>query len=187
MNELACFLGVTEELAFHDVYSLYDDDAMAMVPRPVFALLVTIPMMEAWKQHRDAEDGAVEWYKGVGRDESVTWFQQTVIHGCRLIGFLHCVANGLPSEMVVPGSELANLLEKAIPPGIGERAALLNDTNSMHKASETVAQRGDTKDLYAGEESIHLFVVLIKGSLEDDEDAFSELALELGTRRLIDI
>lgn len=42
-----------------------------MVPRPVFALLVTIPMTEAWKQDRDAEDAGLEWYKGAGPVESV--------------------------------------------------------------------------------------------------------------------
>ena len=33
---------------------------LAMVPRPVFALLTTIPMTEAWKQERDTEDANPE-------------------------------------------------------------------------------------------------------------------------------
>ena len=206
MNELARRLGVTKELAFYDVYSLYDADMMALVPRPVFALLVTIPMNEAWKQDRNEEDAALEWYKGAGPDEPVIWFQQTVIHGCGLIGLLHCIANGLPLEKIAPKSELANFLEKAVPLGMDDRASLLNETDSLHEASEAVAHKGDTRALRPDEDSIHHFVALVKGRdgnlwelegarkgplnrgpLGENEDAFSERALDLGIRRLIDI
>jgi ubiquitin carboxyl-terminal hydrolase L3 len=206
MNELARCLGVSKELAFYDVYSLYDADMMALVPRPVFALLVTIPMNEAWRKEREAEDGPLEWYKGAGPDEPVVWFQQTVIHGCGLIGLLHCVSNGVPAEMIVPGSELAKFLEKAVPLEMDDRARLLNDSDSLHEASEAVAQKGDTRPLGADEDSHHHFVALVKGrdgnlwelegarkgplnrgSLGPDEDAFSERALDLGIRHLVDI
>ncbi len=206
MNELGRRLGVTKELAFYDVYSLYDADMMALVPRPVFALLVTIPMNEAWRQDRNEEDAALEWYKGAGPDEPVIWFQQTVIHGCGLIGLLHCIANGLPLEKIAPKSELANFLEKAVPLGMDDRASLLNETDSLHEASEAVAHKGDTRALRPDEDSIHHFVALVKGRdgnlwelegarkgplnrgpLGENEDAFSERALDLGIRRLIDI
>lgn len=206
MNDLARKIGLTKELSFYDVYSLYDSDLLAMVPRPVFALLTTIPMTEAWKQDRDAEDTDLEWYKGAGLEEPAIWFRQTIIHGCGLIGLLHCVSNGVPSEMIVPGSELANFFEKAAPLGMDERARLLNESESMYQASEAVAQNGDTEALKPGEDSIHHFVALVKGldghlwelegsrkgpldrgSLGKDEDALSERALELGIRRLVDI
>ncbi|KAL8894458.1 MAG: hypothetical protein Q9192_004302 [Flavoplaca navasiana] len=206
MNELAHSIGVPKELSFHDVYSLYDSDMLAMVPRPVYALLTTIPMTEAWKQGRDAEDADLEWYKGSGPAEPAIWFRQTIIHGCGLIGLLHCVSNGVPSELIVPGSELANFLQKAVPLGMDERARLLNETESMYQASEAVAQKGDTEALKPGEDSIHHFVALVKGldgnlwelegsrkgplnrgSLGENEDALSERALELGIRRLVDI
>lgn len=206
MNDLAHGLGVTKELSFYDVYSLYDSDMLAMVPRPVFALLTTIPMTEAWEQDRDAEDTGLEWYKGAGPGEPAIWFRQTIIHGCGLIGLLHCVSNGVPSKMIMPGSELANFLEKAAPLGMEERARLLSESESMYQASEAVAQKGDTEALKPGEDSINHFVALVKGldghlwelegsrkgpldrgSLEENEDAFSERALELGIRRLVDI
>ncbi|KAF2115795.1 ubiquitin carboxyl-terminal hydrolase isozyme L4 [Lophiotrema nucula] len=206
MNELAHRLGVTKELSFYDVYSLDDPDMMAMVPRPVFALLTTIPISEAWKQDRDAEDGGREWYKGAGSHEPAIWFRQTIINGCGLIGLLHCVSNGTPADLIVPGSKLADFLEKANPLGMDERAKLLSESDSMYEDSEAVAYKGDTHPLNPGEGSIHHFVALVKGrdgnlwelegdrkgplnrgSLADDEDAFSERALELGIKRLIEI
>ena len=102
--------------------------------------------------------------------------------------------------MIVPGSELANFLKKAM------RARLLSESESMYQASEAVAQKGDTEALKPGEHSISHFVALVKGldgnlwelqgsrkgplnrgPLGEDEDAFSERALDLGIRRLIDI
>ncbi len=71
MNDLAYRLGVSKELSFYDVYFIYDADILATVPRPVFALLATIPMTEAWKQERDAEDAHLQWYKGAGPEEPV--------------------------------------------------------------------------------------------------------------------
>lgn len=206
MNDLAHRIGVTKELSFYDVYSLCDSDMLAIVPRPVFALLTTIPMTEAWKQDRDTEDANLQWYRGAGPEEPAIWYRQTIIHGCGLIGLLHCVSNGVPSKMIVPGSELANFLAKAVPLGMDERARLLNRTESMYQASEAVAQKGDSEPLKPGEDSIHHFVALVKGldgnlwelegarkgplnrgSLGEDEDALSERALELGIRRLIGI
>lgn len=206
MNDLAYRLGMSKELAFHDVYSLYDADMLAIVPRPVFALLATIPMNEAWRQDRDAEDAGLQWYEGVGPEEPVIWFQQTIIHGCGLIGFLHCVCNGLPSKMILPGSELAKFLEKAVPLKMDERARLINESRPLYEASEAVALKGDTKPLNPDEGTLNHFVALVKasdgqlwelegsrkgplarGPLGQGDDALSERALTVGMKRLIDI
>lgn len=207
MNELARTLGVSEELFFYDVYSLYDSDMLAMVPRPVHALLSTIPMSEVWRQNRDAEDAALEWYTGAGQEEPVMWFQQTITHGCGLIGLLHCMSSGTPSKMILPGSKLAQLLEKARPLGMHDRAQLLKESDEMYQASESVARNGDSEVLQPGAPGdINHFVALVKGSdgnlwelegarkgplnrgtLAEDEDAISERALDLGIRRLVDM
>ena len=206
MNDLAHRLGLSKELSFYDIYSLYDSDMLAIVPRPVFALLATIPMTEAWKRDRDAEDARHEWYKGAGPEEPVIWFRQTIIDGCGLIAFLHCVYNAVPPDMILPGSELAKFLDKAVPLGMDERADLLHETEPLFEASEAVALEGDTKPITRDELSSNHFLALVKardghlwelegsrkgpldrGSLGEGEDAFSERALELGIKRLIDM
>lgn len=206
MNNLARRLGVSDDFAFHDVYSLYDADMMALVPRPVYALLVTIPMNAAWRQDRDAEDAVLKWYDGSGPGEPVFWLKQTVFNGCGLIGLLHCVANGSPAEMTVPGSELAKFVEQATPLRMDDRAKLLNDADTLHEASEAASALGDSRVIGLEEGSIHHFVALVKGRdgnlwelegsrkgplnrgpLGEDEDAFSERALNLGIRRLVEM
>lgn len=208
MNELARRFGVTGDLSFYDVYSLYDSDALSIVPRPVYALLTTIPMTPAWEQSRDTEDANLTWYTGSGPDEPAVWFQQTVIHGCGLIGLLHCVSNGEPSKMIRPDTILADFLHRAIPMGMDDRARLLslNETKSMWEASEAVARKGDTRPVLPVENTGNHFVTFVKcsdgnlwelegarkgpinrGRLAEHEDAFSERALDIGIRRLIDI
>ncbi|OKL57292.1 hypothetical protein UA08_07512 [Talaromyces atroroseus] len=208
MNNLAYRLGLSKQLSFHDVYSLYDSDMLDMLPRPVLALLVTVPMSEAWKQDRDSEDAPLPWYDGAGQEEPVIWFQQTIIHGCGLIGLLHCIFNSVSSEMIVPRSELANLLEKAVPLGMHERAKLLNDTEKLFEENEAVARTGDSQPIDCDEFTAtgNHFVAFVKGRdghlwelegsrkgpldrgpLGEGDDAISDRALELGIKRLIDM
>jgi ubiquitin carboxyl-terminal hydrolase L3 len=206
MNDLAYRLGLSKELSFHDVYSLYDPDMLALIPRPVLALLVTVPLTEAWKLDRESEDARLPWYGGAGPEEPVIWFQQTVIHGCGLIGLLHSIFNGVPSRMIAPGSELATLLEKAVPLGMDDRAKLLNDIDKLHEENEAVAHKGDTQPVSPDASTGNHFVALVKardghlwelegsrkgpldrGSLGEDEDAISDRALELGIKRLIEM
>lgn len=206
MNELAHFIGVTEDFAFHDVYSLDDPEALAMIPRPVYALLVTIPMNPSWKEDRDGEDSDVPFYGGSGMEEPVFWIRQTVIHGCGLIGLLHCAINGLPDGGILPDSKLGDFVRETINLGMDDRAAALNDSYDLHEANETFAQKGDTRALDPDEDSPHHFVALVKGHdghlwelegsrkgpldrghLEDDEDALSQRALDVGLKRLIRI
>ncbi|MCJ1309069.1 hypothetical protein MMC25_002724 [Agyrium rufum] len=206
MNELAHRLGVSSELAFYDLYSIYDEDMLALVPRPAFALLVMIPLTKAWKQDREAEDARLQWYQGAGSKEPAFWLQQTIIHGCGLIGFLHCVCNGVPAEMIAPGSELASFLEEATPLGMETRAQLLKESEIMYEASEAVAIKGDTNPFEVDIPGAGHFVALVKGrdghlwelegsrkgpldrgALGEGKDALSERALQLGLKRLIDI
>jgi cobalamin biosynthesis protein CobD/CbiB len=44
MNHLARALGMDDKLSFYDIYSLTDPDLLAFIPRPVYALLVIIPL-----------------------------------------------------------------------------------------------------------------------------------------------
>ncbi|KAH7159785.1 hypothetical protein B0J13DRAFT_113025 [Dactylonectria estremocensis] len=208
MNELAQRLGLSSDLAFHDVYSLDDPSLLAMIPRPVHALLVIIPMTDTWKRERDAENEQTEWYGGAGPEEPVIWFRQTIIQGCGLIGFLHCALNGVPATKIIPDSPLAKLREEAIPLKLKERAELLSESDTIYEASQAVAVKGDTAplDQDAHEGLGQHFVAFVKGrdgnlwelegsrkgpirrgALTEERDVLSEEALQLGLKRVIEL
>ncbi|KAK3324076.1 hypothetical protein B0T19DRAFT_443514 [Cercophora scortea] len=206
MNDLANKLGLSPALSFHDVYSLDDPDILAMVPRPVFAIVAIIPFTDAWEQDRKAEDANMALYDASGPTEPVLWFKQTIVHGCGLIGFLHCVLNGVPKDMIVPGSALGKVLEETTPLGREDRARYLNESQTLFDASEAAARLGDTVAPSAdrAERLGQHFVAFVKGRdghlwelegsrkgpidrglLGEDEDLLSEKAVELGIGRLI--
>ncbi|KPM40113.1 hypothetical protein AK830_g6455 [Neonectria ditissima] len=208
MNDLAQRLGLSPDLAFHDIYSLDDPDLLATIPRPVHALVATIPLTAAWKREREAESEQAEWYNGAGPDEPVVWFRQTILHGCGLIAFLHCAYNGPPAEMHVPGSHLAKFYDEAVPLHRDDRAELLSRSEAIYTASQASSLLGDTAppSVEEMERMGDHFVAFVKardgnlwelegarkgpikrGGLADDEDVLSEKALQLGIKRLMDL
>lgn len=204
MTSLASGLGLPPFLAFHDVYSLDEPSMLSLIPRPAYALLVTIPITPTSNEVRKAEDGSHVDYSGSGSQEPIIWFKQTIGHACGLIGLLHSVLNGPAAEMIVQKSELHRLLEEAIPLKVTERAKLLEDSDVLESAHHAAAVSGDTEapDMDAAERLGNHFIAFVKGKdghlweleggrkgpldrglLGGNEDVLSEKALELGIKR----
>jgi ubiquitin carboxyl-terminal hydrolase L3 len=209
MNHLARDLGLdTSAFSFHDVYSLTDPDMLAVIPRPVLALLVIIPLTPTWHAARTAEDKDKPEYAGKGEKEPVIWFKQTIGNACGSIGLVHCLLNTPASKHIEPSSHLDKIRTDALPKTIWERAKVLEDSDAFEKAHADAAKLGDTaspspvSDDHTGQHFVafvkandgHLWELegarmgpLDRGPLEDDEDALSPKALEKGIGRLIKI
>ncbi|KAG0652823.1 Ubiquitin carboxyl-terminal hydrolase isozyme L3 [Hyphodiscus hymeniophilus] len=204
MTPLAHKLGLSSSLQFYDVYSLTDPDLLSVIPRPVHALLVIIPLTPAWHASRVEEDGSKAEYAGKGSSEPVIWFKQTVGEACGSIGLLHCVLNGSAKSHILPNSTFAQLRSSAIPLGMEDRAQLLYDSKELEEAHQSVAELGDTAPPDDGVGCGH-FVAFVKeggrlwelegnrkgpvdrGELGEREDVLSERALEMGLGRIIDM
>jgi ubiquitin carboxyl-terminal hydrolase L3 len=206
MTQLASQLGLPPTLAFHDVYSLSEPSLLSLIPRPAYALLVTIPMTPTWNELRKTEDGSRENYSGSGPQEPVIWFKQTIGHACGLIGLLHSVLNGPAAEMITQKSELQRLLKEAIPLKTMERAKLLEDSDVLEAAHHAAAVAGDTEapDMDTAERLGNHFIAFVKGKdghlwelegnrkgpldrglLGESDDVLSEKALEMGIKRYV--
>jgi len=118
--------GLSKSVAFHDVYSLTEPEMLNLIPRPVYALLVILPLTPAWESNRLSEDRDKPDYIGKGPEEPVTWFKQTIGHACGSIGLLHCALNGEAARFIEKGSFLERLKEDVAPLGMGEH--YLNQT-----------------------------------------------------------
>jgi Ubiquitin carboxyl-terminal hydrolase, family 1 len=94
MNSLVHNLGLSQSLAFQDVFSIDDPELLEFVPRPAHALLLIFPVSEVYEKARFDEDKSISVYDGAGEDERVLWFRQTIGNACGLIGLLHAVGNG---------------------------------------------------------------------------------------------
>ncbi|XPS75483.1 Ubiquitinyl hydrolase 1 [Ascochyta lentis] len=208
MNHLAKALGMDDGLSFYDIYSLTDPDLLAFIPRPVYALLVIIPLTPTWKDARTTEDKGKGDYTGKGDQEPVIWFTQTIGNACGSIGLVHCLLNGEASKNIKPGSTLDQIRKEALPRPMLERAKVLEESDAFEKAHAEAAQLGDTAapTLKSEEPNGQHFVAFVRakdghlwelegdrkgpldrGALEDDEDVLSPAALEKGLGRLMRI
>lgn len=206
MNTLKKKLGLSDSLEFYDVYSLDEPDLLAHIPRPALALLVIIPLTDAWKQERQVEDAVQEEYAGHGVDEPIIWFKQTIHNACGSIGLLHSIINGPASKFIRPGSDFEKIRRDAIPLKTKERAQMLYDSQPFEDAHKSVEHMGDTAATspspgvhaalhfvsFVKNEDGHLWELegsrkgpIDRGMLGEDEDVLSPRALELGLKRII--
>ncbi|KAH9874541.1 hypothetical protein IAQ61_003730 [Plenodomus lingam] len=204
MSALVHKLGLSQKLAFHDVFSIDDPDLLAFVPRPAHALLLVFPVSETYERFRVQEDEDRPEYDGHGAEEEVVWYKQTIGNACGLIGLLHAVSNGTARSNIEPHSSLAKLLTDAIPLKPMERADLLYESEALESAHQDAATGGDTS-APAAEDHVDLHYVcfvksgknhlweldgrrkgpLNRGELAADEDVLSERALDLGVRSFL--
>lgn len=211
MNALAAKLGLSSDLQFYDIYSLTEPSLLSLIPRPVHALLVIIPLTPAWHANRVSEDSSkdADGGYGIGEDSGgIVWFKQTIGHACGSIGLLHCVINGTARKFIENGSTFEKLREQALPLKMEERARMLYECAEFEEAHQSVAEMGDTAapSAEAGDRLGQHFVAFVKGDdgklwelegsrkgpiergvLENDEDVLSERALALGLGRVIEM
>lgn len=206
-TSLAHDLGVSSDLGFYDVYSLDDPGLLSLVPRPVSALIVTIPAPMYFAVR--AEDGISVpltnlTYDKCADQEPVMWFQQTIGHACGLISLLHALSNGEVREFIQKDSFLDGLLKQVTPLQAVARAEALYNSQELEKLHMRAARRGNSVAPGADEENYNHFITFIKGkdghlwelegstdgpvdrgALGEDEDVLSEKALEQGVKRFL--
>ncbi|CAO2654849.1 Nn.00g115820.m01.CDS01 [Neocucurbitaria sp. VM-36] len=204
MSSLVHKLGLSQKLAFHDVFSIDEPELLAFVPRPAHALLLVFPVSETYERFRIEEDKDQPEYDGHGPEEEVIWYKQTIGNACGLIGLLHGVSNGAACSNIESNSNLAKLLNDAIPLKPIDRANLLYESKALESAHQAAASGGDTS-APAAEDNVDLHYVcfvksknnhlwemdgrrkgpLDRGELSPDEDVLSEKALDLGVRSFL--
>ncbi|KAI9723988.1 MAG: hypothetical protein M1812_000706 [Candelaria pacifica] len=204
MSRLLHQLGLSSKLAFHDVFSIDDQDLLAFVPRPAYALLLVFPVSDTYETFRRKEDADKDEYSGSGKGEEVMWFKQTIRNACGLIGLLHGVSNGEATNFIEPSSDLSTLLKSAIPLQPIARADLLYESQALESAHQSAAALGDSTAPSA-EDKIDLhYVCFVKssnshlweldgrrkgpidrGMLAAGDDVLSEEALNIGVRSFL--
>ena len=81
-TELARNLGLSNSLAFQDIWTL-DPDSMSFLPRPVHALVLVFPTDDDYEQNRMAREEEIVTSDG----NDIIWFKQTIYNACGLYGY----------------------------------------------------------------------------------------------------
>ncbi|KAF2265531.1 ubiquitin carboxyl-terminal hydrolase, family 1 [Lojkania enalia] len=143
-TELIRKLGVSESLEFQDVYSLDEPQLLALIPRPVHALILVFPTTERYEKRIASEEAEAEDYNTSGADEDVVFFKQTIDNACGLYAILHAVSNGDARKYIEGGSSLSRLIDTCVTLKPSERALALEDSRELESSYESVASQGDT-------------------------------------------
>nr|GMD78423.1 ubiquitin carboxyl-terminal hydrolase 3-like isoform X2 [Ipomoea batatas] len=140
MNQFLWGLGVKEDEAeCYDVYGL-DEELLAMVPKPVYAVLFLYPITSQSEDERIKEDS-----KTKEPSSGVYFMKQTVGNACGTIALLHAVGNITTEIKLVEGSFLDRFFKSTANMDPMERAKFLEDDGEMEVAHSVAATAGDTE------------------------------------------
>lgn len=196
-------LGVSLELDFYDVYSLDEPALLAMVPRPVHALIFIAPANVYYRLHSEGKPKELT-YEGTGEEQPVIWWKQTIGHSCGLMALIHSIANGSAKEYVKPDSLLDKLIQESLPRKPLPRAKVLYDSRALEKAHMAAARKGDSKAPSSEEPNGYHFLAFVPGKdghlyeldgswdgpidhgkLPEGADMLSEKVLEMGVKKYL--
>jgi ubiquitin carboxyl-terminal hydrolase L3 len=196
-------LGVSPELGFYDIYSIDDDDLLALVPRPVHAIIFIAPANVYYKLHSEGKPKELT-YAGTGDHEPVIWFKQTIGHSCGLMALIHSIGNGQAKQFIKPDSLIDKLLKEALPLKPLPRADVLYNSADLEKAHMSAAYKGDSKAPSSEDPNGYHFLAFVKGKdghlweldgswdgpidhglLLKEDDLLSKKAIELGIGKYV--
>ncbi|KAF5872815.1 putative ubiquitin carboxyl-terminal hydrolase protein [Botrytis fragariae] len=163
MNALAIKLGLSPALKFYDVCSFTGTDSFKNIPRPVYALLFSIPFTSTWESMTRAKEMAKLPYKGSGPDQPVIWFKQAIAGACGSMGLLHCLLNGQAHRYVLPDTVLSRLYEQSIPLGPDDRATMLYNDQKFEDAHQAIAILADKASTEKVEKLNRHYVAFVRG------------------------
>ncbi|GAB4814399.1 hypothetical protein N2152v2_001445 [Parachlorella kessleri] len=161
LNDFGKRLGLDTSLyCFCDVYG-FDQDLLAMVPKPVLAVLLLFPITdstEAAQQERIEKEGQTV-------SNSVYYMKQTIGNACGTIGLLHAAGNNLDQLQLGKSSFLTQFFESTASMNPQERGAYLEHppqgAPSIDSIHEAAAQQGQTAAPNAEEEVDLHFVAFV--------------------------
>lgn len=135
LNKYIHNLGVPNEWQFVDIYGL-DSDLLAMVPRPVAAVVLLYPIT----------DKATENPLGEVKSSSDLFFvKQTISNACGTIAIVHSLANNRDKIQFIDGKHFGKFIESCMDMTPEERASFLENDKDMGAAHEDSAQEGQTQ------------------------------------------
>jgi ubiquitin carboxyl-terminal hydrolase L3 len=132
-------LGIPEKWHCVDVYG-FDEDVLAMVPKPVVALLLLFPITAKYESH--AKEEATKLSGGIPSD--VYFIKQSIENACGTIAIIHALANN-EKRIDIGTGVFKKFLEasKSVKPE--DRAGLLEKDEELTRAHETSAEEGQTR------------------------------------------
>ena len=156
MNKLIKDIGV-KGLRCEDIFG-FDDDALAFVPQPCYAVILCFPDPRGVNEHVKSlyEELKSKDYKN---PEKVFFMNQKIGNACGTFSLLHSIAN-VRDKVNIGNGPFAQWIEKALPLGVMERSECLEKDEKMKAAHEASARSGET-DIPPENQVEHHFITFV--------------------------
>jgi len=128
-------LGIEEPWFFTDVFGL-EPELLAMVPRPVLAVLLLYPLSDNVTNHPLGEEKP---------EPEIYFAKQTIGNACGTMGIIHAIANNLKKIKVDDSKHFIKFYEQTKDLTPLEKAQYLETDTVMGGAHEETAQEGQTE------------------------------------------
>ncbi|KAL5012476.1 hypothetical protein ScPMuIL_011027 [Solemya velum] len=151
LNKYVHNLGIAKKWSFVDVYGM-DDELLAMVPRPVVAVMLLYPLTDKAKASDFGE---------VKQEADIYFVKQTIGNACGTIALVHAVANNTDKIEFEAGKHFKKFLESTEGKSPAEKAALLENDQEMGSAHEDSAQEGQTQAPSKDEKTNNHFIAFV--------------------------
>lgn len=138
MNEFSRQLGLPPSVGFHDVFGL-DPELLAMIPRPVLAVLLLFPL----SPKESESEAAAEASSGPGA--TAFFMKQTIANACGTIGLLHAIGNTATPIALAQDSFLDQFFKATASMTPAERGRHLEESAEVEVAHSSAASAGDTR------------------------------------------
>lgn len=139
MNKVIYQLGVEPTVAFSDVYG-FDEDLLAMVSQPVYAVVFLFPLNDKYDAARKQEMEASK-----NRVSSKVWFmKQTIGNACGTMAIFHSLANTYQQLPIAKDAHILKFLDETKDMDPQERPKVLELDQVCAEAHAKGAADGQT-------------------------------------------
>ncbi|CAD6240147.1 GSCOCG00002525001-RA-CDS [Cotesia congregata] len=153
-------IGVPAKWKLSDVYGL-DEPLLAMVPKPVLALILLLPETEKAKAYAAELESKIK-AEGKEPPKNIFHMKQCVTNACGTVALIHSILNNLDQIDLNDGA-LKNFYEEAKDLSFVERGELLmKETNEIIDAHKQLAKEGQTQAPPEDEPVVHHFVAFVE-------------------------
>lgn len=135
-------LGVPRHWSVCDVLGL-DPDLLAMVPRPVLAVLLLYPLSDKAVAASLQQEKQIE-SEGQHVSPDVIFMKQTIGNACGTVALVHSIANNTDSLSLGDGP-LSRFIDSLRSLSVDQRAAAMCQFDELSAAHESACQQGQTE------------------------------------------
>lgn len=180
INKYVQNIGIdTEKFEFTDIYGL-DSELLAMVPRPVLAVLLLFPVTKLYQEYRQKQiDALKESTQTVS--PNVYFTKQTVSNACGTVALIHALANNKEALNIDCEKTFGKYLKNTQEMSPVERAEYLKTDDSMTSAHSECANEGQTETPSINEElELHFIAYVHKDGVLYELDGAKEFPINHG-------